>query len=760
MKHLFPSPLSLALGLAFSSGMVPPVLAQGSSALSDVVVTAGKYRQLPEASGLSSQQLRPLRAAQADSAHLLRELPGVALQGAGGVSSLPMVNGLGDDRLRIQVDGMDLISACANHMNPPLSYIDPSNVGEIKLYSGVVPVSVGGDSLGSAIVVKSPAPRFASDAAAPLVSGELGAYYRSNGDAHGVNASATLANERWSLRYSGATAESANYRAARAFKPDTNAVLTRSGTRYLPGDMVASSSYRTENHQLALAHRHDNHLLDLKLGYQFIPHQGFPNQHMDMTENQSSQFNLGYTGQFGWGQLEARAYHERTRHKMDFLDDKLYWYGPATNPVMIPGMPMETEGRNTGVRVKAEIPLSERDLLRVGGDYQHYRLSDWWPASFGFDALGNKTGGMFPNTFQNLNNARRDRADLFGEWEANWTLAWQTLLGLRASRVSMDTGTVQGYNTSATYAGDAARFNAADRSRSDHNVDVSALARYVASAQQTYEGGYSRKTRSPSLYERYTWSSGMMAMTMNNWVNDGNGYVGNLDLKPEVAHTVSFTADWHDAARSVWGMRLTPYYSLVENYIDATCATSVRACVPGQYNYLRLVNQDARIYGLDLSGFAALGQFAGLGSFSLRGHLSYVNGKNRDSGEHLYNMMPLNARIALEQKLGGWTNTLESQLVSAKDDVSRVRGEVKTPGYGLLNLRSSYEWKSVRVDFGIENLLDKFYYHPLGGAYIGQGRTMSLGGTTNTWASTSAPPAGYAVPGMGRSFYLGMSVKF
>ena len=67
---------------------------------------------------------------------------------------------------------------------------------------------------------------------------------------------------------------------------------------------------------------------------------------------------------------------------------------------------------------------------------------------------------------------------------------------------SEDTGTVQGYNTSATYAGDAARFNAADRSRSDHNLDLSALARYVASARQTYEGGYSRKTRSPSLYER------------------------------------------------------------------------------------------------------------------------------------------------------------------------------------------------------------------------------------------------------------------
>ena len=36
---------------------------------------------------------------------------------------------------------------------------------------------------------------------------------------------------------------------------------------------------------------------------------------------------------------------------------------------------------------------------------------------------------------------------------------------------------------------------------------------------QSYEGGYARKTRSPSLYERYTWSTNGMAMTMNNWLN-------------------------------------------------------------------------------------------------------------------------------------------------------------------------------------------------------------------------------------------------
>jgi iron complex outermembrane receptor protein len=36
-----------------------------------------------------------------------------------------------------------------------------------------------------------------------------------------------------------------------------------------------------------------------------------------------------------------------------------------------------------------------------------------------------------------------------------------------------------------------------------------------------------------------------MASQMIGWFGDGNGYVGDIDLKPEVAHTVSATADWH-----------------------------------------------------------------------------------------------------------------------------------------------------------------------------------------------------------------------
>jgi len=747
-------PVAAAMAVAFSSAAWQVACADDATHLNEVVVSAKKDLSLPEASGLDPRVVAPLRAATSDTASLLKEVPGVYVQGAGGVSSLPTVHGMGDDRLRIRVDGMDLISACANHMNPPLSYIDPTHVGDIKVLKGVVPVSQGGDSIGATIIVNSPAPRFAEAGAGLLTTGEVGSFYRSNGNANGVNASATIATENLSITYSGSSAQSDNYHSAKDFKPETKSTYARS-THVIAGDEVASSAYKSENHQLGVAYRLDNHLINLKLGYQNIPYQGFANQHMDMTGNDSTQVNLGYTGLYAWGKLEARAYHEQTRHRMDSGEDRRYWFGASAN---IAGMPMATEGTNTGLSIKAELPVSQRDIVRIGGDMQHYHLDDWW------DPVANSGMMMAPNTFWNIRDGRRDRFDVFSEWEAAWSSQWASLVGVRASTVNMDTGSVEGYSsmyngTTSTY-GTAKYFNAKSHARTDHNYDFSALARYTPDAGQTYEGGYSLKTRSPNLYERYTWSNNGMAMSMNNWVNDGNGYIGNIDLKPEVAHTLSLSGDWHDAARSTWHFKLTPYYSRVENYIDATCARGV-TCKPGQYNYLTLINQDARLYGFDLAADASLGRWDSFGSLTAHGAIAYVKGKNLTTGDNLYNIMPLNARLSLEHRLGNWSNTIEEQLVSAKDHVSSVRGESKTAGFGLLNLRTSYQWQSVRLDIGLENALNKQYELPLGGAYIGQGSTMSINNTSSTtWSGSAKPPYGYVLPGMGRSVYAGINVKF
>jgi iron complex outermembrane receptor protein len=78
-----------------------------------------------------------------------------------------------------------------------------------------------------------------------------------------------------------------------------------------------------------------------------------------------------------------------------------------------------------------------------------------------------------------------------------------------------------------------------------------------------------------------------------------------------------------------------------------------------------------------------------------------------------------------------------------------VRNEVQTAGYTVFNLRGSYAWKHVRLDASVENVLDRLYSNPLGGAYVGQGPSMSTTGIA--W--------GVAVPGPGRSLNVALTLK-
>lgn len=727
--------IAVSVALALSN----PLLA-ADEMLDDVVVTA-THDKSPSAEKVDAATLRALRPATSDSASLLRDVPGVSLYGAGGVSSLPSIHGLADDRLRIKLDGMDLIASCPNHMNPPLSYVDPGNVETLQVYAGITPVSVGGDSIGGTIIANTRAPEFAAPGQGNITKGEVGAFYRSNNKAKGANVAATFATEQFNISYAGSTSQADNYTAGADFK--TTTATGRAG-HTLPLDEVGSTAYETRNHSLGLAFRNDNHLFEARLGIQDLPMQLYPNQRMDMLDNQQKSLNLRYLGQLDRGSLEVRAYHEKVDHYMNFGADKQLVYGTATN-----GMPMYTEGKTTGVSARAEVALTSQDLLRVGGEIQQYRINDWWPPS--------GTGMMSPNTFWNIRDGQRDRTALFGEWEAHGSAQWMTMVGARIEQVKMNAGDVVGYAPTNTMGSNQLRdsdaFNASDRNKTDNNLDLTALARHTASSNYDIEFGFSHKTRSPNVYERYTWSTWTMAAVMNNAVGDGNGYLGDVNLKPEKANTLSATFDWHAADRS-WEFKATPYYTKVADYIDAvqwngTTNLPASPLTPNQFNVLKYVNQSARLYGLDLSGHMPLAK-TDWGQLGLAGLMNYTNGKNEDTGDELYNIMPLNAKFALTQKLGGWDNSAELVLVQAKDNVSDMRNEIKTPGYGLVNLRGSYSWKQVSIDFGVENLFNKFYYLPTGGTYTGQGSTMSINGI----------PYGIAVPGMGRSLYTGVNYKF
>ena len=710
------------------------IVAAGQETTVNFALAIGQSKTVVEVTGpveaVAEDAIAPARSRTSDTASLLRDVPGLSLASGGGLSSLPVLDGMADDRLNVLVNGMTIVSACANHMNPATSYLSPASVDSVRVVAGLAPVSQGGDNIGGTIAIGTAAPQFGNGGQGLAIHGGVTGFHRTNGVVNGGNAWLSAATSSFRIGYTGSYVNANDYKDG-------------------AGAMVKSTFYETQNHALELAARRGNHLFTIDLGYQRIPQQGFANARMDMTRNEARSVNAGYSGAFTWGQLDARVYYQNTQHEMNVLRDKV--------PGMI--MPMDTRGANLGYTVQAEVPLSSRDTLHVGTEFRRFTLDDWWPP------VMNMVGSMGPDTLWNVRDGRRDRFGTYAEWETRRGKGWTEMIGVRGELVRMNAGDVVGYNSSTTtkgsaaYAADAAEFNAVDHFRQDLNLDLTAVARYQPRGGRMFEFGYARKTRSPSVYERYLWvKRSAMSAQMNGWFGDANGYTGDLNLHPEVANTFSATAGFRSMAHDGWELKITPYYTRVQDYVDvdrcpviadgSNGCTAARFAATSGFVTLQFANHAARLYGADASWRAPLGASAGMGRFALVGVFGYVRGKNLDTGGNLYQMMPVHGCVGLEHRRGSWSSTLDFQAVDAKTDVAAVRNELRTPGYALLNLRSGYRWKlgestGVRLDAGIDNLTDRNYALPLGGRYWVGDKT----GKTQ-------------VAGMGRSLFTGLTFEF
>ena len=293
-------PLALAMSFAFAAG---PVWAQESTAEPVTVdVTATRYDADAVVAG---KELNMQRAANVDTATLMTNVSGVAFQVGGAVSSIPVIRGLADDRISVLVDGVDAIASCPNHMNTPLSYIDPSSVKSLRVFKSITPVSIAGNSIGGAVVVSTGQPQFA-DAGKKIVTGNVGGFYSSNGDGRGANLSVTAATDWLSVTYKGSTSQQNNYKAGGNFKPQSSVSnpYTTSGTISIAQNEVASTAYESTNQSVALALKHDKHTVQLQYSWQDIPYELYPNQRMDMTGNTQERYNLRYWGGFDWSSPE------------------------------------------------------------------------------------------------------------------------------------------------------------------------------------------------------------------------------------------------------------------------------------------------------------------------------------------------------------------------------------------------------------------------------------------------------------------------
>ena len=624
----------------------------------------------PIAGGTVINPTPELEATATDTAALLDEAPGAAVVRNGPLSGIVQLRGLSDDHVNVLINGREITPACPNHMDPPLLNIAPSSLKSLTVIPGITPVSLGGDNIGGIVLADRKPPIFSSDAQR-LWSGELGSFYRSSDDGTGVNGNLTIAGQDWSASYDGYWARGDDLR--------------------FPDGRVRDSGFgEYQQHESTIAGHLFGGVFQAFGGITRVRDAGAPGQPMDMVQEDSWSAGIRQTGDYSFGQLDSRIAFNSTYHLMDnFSLRPLTSMGmEMPDDMMMMAMPFDAPSQSDDLSgaVGLTIPR-ESDTFRTGVDFHWNR----------FDASERDIEGRMSQ--EDINNATRSRVGVYFEWQKDWDDHWATIAGVRNDNVWSDADPIERFYMDSM--DDAMAFNSSSRDKTDVNFDAMVSVRYTPDDHQSYDLAFARKTRSPSILERYLFTP--FAFASGN--SDGRFYLGNLDLDPEVSHQIAFTGDWHGDG---WGLKVTPFYNFVSDYIQGTPINRVFFDTV----VLEYQNVDrADLYGVDGEAHFDFNKF-----LTLRGQLSFVRGINRDNNDNLYRIAPLHGTVALEQHWQDWRSAFELAWAAPQHDVAAFNDEPTSSGYAVLNFRAGYTFaEHFDVSVVVENLFDRRYVQHLAG---------------------------------------------
>lgn len=666
----------------------------------------------------------------ADSASLMQRVPGGAYNDNGPVSGQTQYRGMYGPRMNVRIDGMYIDSGGPNWMDPPLHYMPTTLLESLEVQRGIAPVSSGG-GIGGYVEADMVSSEFTNSRDFDFQS-HMALRGHSVDDGFNAGGLFGVANNRHRLHFFGARDEG----------DDTE----------FGGGTIAASEYERDTVGLGYGFQlNDNHEFGFKFQHTDTGDSGNPTLPLDIAFFNTNLYQGKYNGSWGNYEVEASISHSHINHKMTNFRLR-----PTPDFTSLPA-PFAAGDDKRFVRADSEgtgysITLS-RSLYRG-------------TLSFGLDGhLGNHDATVGDPDFTkffvtNFNNAGTDRFGIFGEWSGLISQNMTLDLGLRYNHVRTDADAVDALPARLADDGKGGMpatnvqtlrddFNNSDRDKTDHNIDIVTKLTYSLAPQLDVELGFGRKTRSPGYQERYLW----IPLEVNSGLGDGNNYVGNPELDPEVNHEVELGFDIGDK-----DFRLTPrfFYRRVDDYIQGVEASQsevrmVSDGANGDATPLRFANVDAEFFGSD----AELA-WRFLPGWRVDAVLSYVRGKRRDIDDDLFRIAPLNGRLAITRASNNWSLTAETVAFARQDNISDTitddpgnpnNSNDEVPGYALINLYGSYQvpqW-NLRFNAGIENLFDRDYQNPTAGF----NRIMD-----------SDVAVGQRLPGPGRNIYASLQMTF
>jgi iron complex outermembrane receptor protein len=639
---------------------------------------------------------------QPDSAATLKALPGANINSNGPITGIAQYRGLFGDRVAVSMENEAVLGGGPNAMDTPLSYAPPLLLKSIELTPGIASVSRSQESIGGLIEAKLDRGNFSQSSEASI-SGDIATRYSSVDEGSNSAAKVVAANNAHKLAI------------LASFDEGDDAETG-------DGKTLRDTAYRRERYDLSYGWQNESSEAEVSLGKLETSDTGTPALPMDIIDIDTDIANFNGMTQYNGAIIRTRIGYRHVYHLMDN-------FSLRSNSNSMGYRATEATGQQLTWGASVEFPIGD-DSLTLGID----------SADTIHDAVV-KNPNMAMFRVQNFSDAERDIYGFFTEWKGSRG-DWSLEAGVRYNRVEMNSDVVSANGMMAMMQMQANQlandFNNANRDQNFNNIDVVLKATRALNTHTDFNIGLGRKNRAPSYQELYLW----LPMQSTGGLADGRTYIGNLDLDSETNHEITLGLDWSAGNVYVNGQI---FFRKIDDFIQGTPSTNMTAnmlstMMSGQ-NPLQFNNIDAELYGLDGRYGMVLND-----NWRLDGVLSYVRGKDKDGNDNLYRVAPLNNRLTLTWEQDKLSASLESALYASQSKTASYNNEEKSAGYGLLNFYSQYKISSdLRINAGIENLLDKDYVDHLTG-YNRNG--------------DSDIPVGDRLPGRGRNFFVSAALSF
>ncbi|NBA94647.1 TonB-dependent receptor [Pseudomonas sp. R5(2019)] len=242
-----------------------------------------------------------------------------------------------------------------------------------------------------------------------------------------------------------------------------------------------------------------------------------------------------------------------------------------------------------------------------------------------------------------------------------------------------------------------------DDSKTWHRLSPKFGVTYTFNDNYTAYGQYAEGFRTPSAKALY-----------GRFENLDAGYVvePNSDLEPEKSKSYetglrgNFDAGNFDVA---------VFYNKYRDFINEDAVAPGSLATVFQTNNIK----HATIKGVELKGRLNLDTFGAPQGLYTRGSVSYLYGRNNDTGEPINSINPLTGVFGLGYEQANYGALASWTLVKRKDRVDDsafkapdgTSSQFKTPGFGVLDLTGYYKvTDDVTVNAGLYNVTDKKYW--------------------------------------------------